>query len=292
MSNKWTDEENKLIIDDYFEMLEDDLLGRPINKAEHNRRMQQRLGNRTKGSIEYKHQNITAILNGLGEISLSGYPPMTNYQRSLEDAVVKRLTEGRRVGVLGLDLKPPSQLNTGLADIQSAYGIEAKPIRLLFGPAPTQQNKLPSKDLQKIADISRRYRVAERDAQNRQLGKAGERLVFLHERQQLLIQGRQDLAKQVRWVAEEDGDGYGYDIRSFDEAGEERFIEVKTTCGWGRTPFYITENELHFSDECRDKWRLTRVWDFRRQPKAFELFWPLRQHADLVATLFRVEMRS
>ena len=52
--------------------------------------------------------------------------------------------------------------------------------------------------------------------------------------------GRDDLARKVRWVSEEDGDGAGYDIASFAPDGRARLIEVKTTNGWERTPFHIT----------------------------------------------------
>lgn len=51
--------------------------------------------------------------------------------------------------------------------------------------------------------------------------------------------GRDDLARKVRWVSEEDGDGAGYDIASFAPDGFPRLIEVKTTNGWERTPFHI-----------------------------------------------------
>ncbi len=36
-SEHWTDEENDLIVADYFAMLADDVFGRPYSKAEHRR---------------------------------------------------------------------------------------------------------------------------------------------------------------------------------------------------------------------------------------------------------------
>ena len=36
-SGPWTDEENDLIVADYFAMLADDMAGRPYNKAQHRR---------------------------------------------------------------------------------------------------------------------------------------------------------------------------------------------------------------------------------------------------------------
>jgi len=73
-------------------MLEMELKGIPYNKAQHNRELAKRLNNRSKGSIEMKHMNISAILHELGMPSISGYKPYGNYQRNLlPDAVLDRL---------------------------------------------------------------------------------------------------------------------------------------------------------------------------------------------------------
>ena len=50
-----------------------------------------------------------------------------------------------------------------------------------------------------------------------------------------------------------------------------RLIEVKTTNGWERTPFYITRNELEVADARRQEWSLVRLFDFSREVRAFEL---------------------
>ncbi len=101
------------------------------------------------------------------------------------------------------------------------------------------------------------------------------------------VAGRDDLARKVRWVSEEDGDGAGYDIASFTRDGQERLIEVKTTNGWERTPFYISRNELAVAEERRSEWCLFRLWNFSREPKAFELRPPLDAHVSLTATAFQ-----
>ncbi len=69
MSNgPWTDEENDLIVADYFAMLADDVSGRPYNKAEHRRALRQLLNDGSEGSAERKHQNVIAMLKGLREV--------------------------------------------------------------------------------------------------------------------------------------------------------------------------------------------------------------------------------
>jgi len=74
----WTDRENDLIVADYFGMLKEEIAERPYNKAEHNRKLRERI-DRTKGSIEYKHRNISGILQGLGEVWIEGYGPLSNF---------------------------------------------------------------------------------------------------------------------------------------------------------------------------------------------------------------------
>ena len=61
MAVDWSNEQNDAIAADYFTMLADPIVGRPYGNAEHNRFPQAVIG-RPRGSIEYKHQNISAVL--------------------------------------------------------------------------------------------------------------------------------------------------------------------------------------------------------------------------------------
>ena len=67
MAEAWNDLEIDLIVADYFAMLIEELAGRPFNKSEHNRALQALLKDsaRNRGSIEFKHQNISAVMLGL-----------------------------------------------------------------------------------------------------------------------------------------------------------------------------------------------------------------------------------
>lgn len=269
----WADDENDLIVADYFAMLGPDMAGRPYSKAEHRRQLLPRLRNRTKGAIEFKHQNISAVLKGLGEDWIAGYKPAFNFQMSLVDAVVRWLD----ANPLPLSLARGPQPALGLA--------EASP--LWIGPPPTHSNQPPPQELDLMLQIAHRHDVAGRDARNRALGRAGEELVLLHERAILADAGRPDLARRVRWVADEDGDGAGYDIASFAPDESPRLIEVKTTNGWERTPFHISRNELAVAEARRADWLVLRLWNFARAPRAFELRPPLEAHVSLTATSFQ-----
>ena len=111
--------------------------------------------------------------------------------------------------------------------------------------------------------------------------------MLAHERVSLRPAGRDDLARRVRWVSEEDDDGPGYDIASFAPDGLPRLIEVRRTKGWDRTPFQMTRNELAVAEERRSESRLFRLWNFSREPKAFDLHPPLDAHVSLTATAFQ-----
>lgn len=100
---------------------------------------------------------------------------------------------------------------------------------------------------------------------------------FDFERRALVPAGRDDLAALVRHVAVEDGDGLGYDVLSFDPiADEPLFIEVKTTRYSRELPFYVTRNEIEFSEEVRGAYRLARVYQFGRHAGHFRLTGSLR----------------
>jgi hypothetical protein len=268
----WTDKENDLIVADYFEMLRDDTKGQAYNKAQHRLALLPRLNGRSKGSIEFKHQNISAVLKGLGETWIPGYKPLPNFQASLIGAVVRWLERNPA----WLHRSPEPRQQSGLQEAAVMW----------IGPAPTLSNQPPPKELEEMLYIARKYDVAGRDERNRVLGRAGEELVLFHERASLRSEGRDDLARKVRWVSDEDGDGAGYDIASFTADGRSRLIEVKTTNGWERTPFHITRNELAVAEQRRSEWCLFRLWNFAREPKAFELYPPLDAHVTLTATTF------
>lgn len=269
----WTDIENDLIVADYFAMFKKDLAGEPLNKTEHRNALLPLLNGRTRTSVEYKHQNISAVLKAMGETWLTGYVPAQNLQTSLVDAVVRWLASNQTW------LNRPVQ--------RSARRGLAEPSQLWVGPPPTQSNSLPPAEAEKYYNIAIRTDAAGRDERNRNLGRAGEEYVLAYEKASLRANGRDDLARNVRWISDEEGDGAGYDIASFASDGSPRLLEIKTTNGWERTPFHISRNELRVANERRDEWHLFRLYNFAREPKAFELRPPLEAHVSLTATSFQ-----
>lgn len=253
----WTDQEIDLIVADYFLMLGDELAHRSYVKLHHNKSLQALTG-RSHRSIEFKHQNISAVLRELGMPWIIGYLPKPHYQRALLAGIDRYLAQAVTASIP--NSVKPSEL--------------AEPPPLYIGPAPSPKICSAS-DPPELRRLLRKFDPAKRDARNRTLGEQGEDRVFHSERTRLAQAGREDLARGVRWVSKEDGDGAGYDIRSFTSQGEERFLEVKTTNGYERTPFYVSANEVSFSEECPDRFRIVRLYDFAREPKAFKIKPPL-----------------
>ncbi len=131
---------------------------------------------------------------------------------------------------------------------------------------------------------------AAKEARNRQLGEAGELFVLRYEIHKLTTAGENELAKRVAWVSKEYGDGFGYDIRSFDLDGSEIFLEVKTTTGGRATPFFVSTNEVYVSEEKGTSYRLVRVFDFLKKPRFFTLSGSLSNSVKLEATSYRARV--
>lgn len=127
--------------------------------------------------------------------------------------------------------------------------------------------ELPSKQKRKGTDTNT-FRAkkspdyAKRDSNNRKLGLDGELLALEYEKRRLSNLGRDDLAKEIIHTSVVQGDGAGYDILSYNEDGSPRYIEVKTTRGSLNTDFYMSPNEINFSEKCSSNFFLYRIYDF------------------------------
>lgn len=273
----WSAEEIEAIVDDYFHMLTQELAGQSYNKTAHRRLLARRLKGRSDSAIERKHQNISATLIALGCPYVAGYKPLGNYQARLFDAVESRLQRDPlfdRAASSAADQPAVLPLVPTLDQLLDELLVQA----------PTADRRLedaanPGRSFRYRAGLRAAHRdYLDREARNRSLGEAGEMLVLAYERARLQALGRSRLVDRVEHVSKTRGDGLGFDILSFEENGRERFVEVKTT-GFGKeTPFYLSRNELEFSKDFPDQFRLCRVFEFRKSPRMFELCGPVESN--------------
>ncbi|QXL83514.1 DUF3883 domain-containing protein [Comamonas sp. NLF-1-9] len=265
----WTEAEIEQVVQDYFAMRSLFLQGRPFVKARYYKETAKRIG-RSVASIEHKYMNISATLERLSLPWVTGYAPMRNFQHALLKAVETRVAQEWDGPII------PEQANWRAADAP-ALAIEA----------PPPLNTVLTSTHQELERIARRFDPALRDERNRKLGRAGEEYVLESERTRLTAHGRADLARKVLWVAQEQGDGAGYDILSFEPNGEERFLEVKTTVGHQRTPFYLSSNERDLAREAPDRFRIFRLYGWGTEPRAFLIKPPLESSLILSPTAYR-----
>jgi hypothetical protein len=262
MSEAWSREEVEAAVADYFVMLGKELRREPYNKAEHNRQLQRLLAGRNHGSIERKHQNISAVLIELGYPYIDGYKPLGNYQALLGAVVAERLEGAASLQhVVASTVEAQVQAPPSVPDILSI--VVPRPV-----PAEGGQ-RLYDRPVPKGVKPWRNY--LEIEARNRSLGRAGEDLVLRFEHERLWRAGKRNLADRIEHVARTKGDHLGYDIQSFEIDGNDRLIEVKTTRFGAMTPFFTSRNEVEVSAQHQIHYQLYRVFSFRERPRLFTL---------------------
>jgi Domain of unknown function (DUF3883) len=264
----WQEDELDAIVGDYFAMLALELEGQPYTKSKHSAALMAQIG-RSHRSVEFKHQNISAVLDELGMPWIKGYRPKLNYQNAIFDAIDRYLT------------RYPAIIQTSSSPLQAAPSTSP-----IFVEPPTPTTRIEPIPV-RLRRLVRKFDPVERDHRNRALGKAGEEFVLELERRRLAEVDRSDLARKVRWVAAEDGDGAGYDVLSFETNGRESLIEVKTTNGSARTPFYLTRNEREVAVERPLDWRIYRVHLFAQNPRVFTIVPPLEHAVNLSPETWR-----
>lgn len=267
----WTAAELDLIIADYFSMRDAEIRRVSYDKTQHRKALMSRI-DRSNGSIEFKHQNISAVLQELDLPWINGYKPRAHFQESIVDAIERYL------------LKHPAALHPE----ELAQVFAERPQLFVESPPQLESRKDHPEFVRRLV---RKFNPAERDFLNRQLGYNGEEMIFKFEQQRLRQLDRPDLARKVKWISQEEGDGAGYDILSFDQRGSERFLEVKTTVGSQTAPFYLTRNELSFSKERPREFRICRLYDFSKIPKMFELAPPLDKFVHLEPLSFEASFK-
>ncbi|KQR67486.1 DUF3883 domain-containing protein [Pedobacter sp. Leaf176] len=258
MPQDWSDAEVKLIVADYFSMLIDELTGKVLNKSFHRKALFPLLNNRTASSIEFKHQNISAVLVEMNIPFIRGYLPRDQFQRSKLIPAVRGY----------LKLNPNVQLLFGEFANDSSFVNKGVKFENWLVTAPEIK-----KDIRIVRPAQNPVKInyLEREQNNRLLGMQGEELAIQFEKNLLIKSGKEALAEKIEWVSKEQGDGLGFDILSRNLNGTDKYIEVKTTKLSKEAPFFFTSNEFNFSIKNEGNFHLYRIFDFNINPKMFQL---------------------
>lgn len=262
MANHWSDSEVEAAVADYFRMLRLELTGHKYNKTEHRRALMEQLNNRSDGSVELKHQNISAVLIEMGIPYIDGYKPRFNYQRSLLPAAITDFLK-----------ENPQFQDLFAADSEAAPKIPTVEDFLSAWEAPpsSEERRPPSVAEPRFIYNPGGVNYLEREARNQSLGEAGEQFAVNFERARLIRAGKESLAERIEQVSATVGPSAGFDIKSFEDNGTDRYIEAKTTKYGKNTPFFMTPNELQFSRDNASRYYLYRLFKFRDSPRLFAL---------------------
>lgn len=277
MANYWSDFEVEAAVEDYFNMLRLELSGRKYNKTKHRRALMGVLNDRSDGSVELKHQNISAVLIEMGIPYIDGYKPRFNYQRSLlPAAIVSYLKNNPEIQAL---FEADSEVTPSIPAVEDFLAALEKP------PIP-EERKVPAVAEPRAFYNPNGVNYLEREARNQSLGEAGEHFVINFERARLIRVGKESLADRIEQVSASIGPSAGFDIRSFEEDGSDRFIEAKTTKYGKNTPFFVTPSELRFSRGNSSRYYLYRIFKFRETPRLFALHGNLEERCSIEPSEF------
>src|ERR1700684_2327415 len=155
IGTNWQGDALDAIAADSFAMLAAELSGQPYVKARHSAALMAQIG-RTHRSVEFKHQNISAVLDELGMPWIPGYKPKRNYQNAIFDAIDRYLTSHPAVLEPAAVVPAPSPAPTEIFAAPPPLAVPTEPI-------PERLRRLVQK-----------FDPVERDHRNRSLGKAGE----------------------------------------------------------------------------------------------------------------------
>ena len=179
------------------------------------------LNGRSEGSIEFKHQNISAVLNG----ARRGLNPR------LQACVQFPNVAGRRANGTVAGNKP-RVARPFAQDSRPTTGLQ-EPAPIWIGPPPLPDAVEPAASAGaggRCCTSARKFDGGRPGrAQPAPLGRAGEERVLAHE--WAYRSGRRGVMTwRERFVGcpRRTGDGAGYDIASFAPDGQARLIEVKT----------------------------------------------------------------
>lgn len=132
----------------------------------------------------------------------------------------------------------------------------------------------------------------------KKVGDLGEKLAIEVEKRRLNGEGRPDLSALVEHVSETQGDGLGYDIKSFERCEDgtyrAKYIEVKSTTGGKSKPFDISENEVEVSAELGNQYSIYRFFGLHNQitaAKFYEIRGAVTDHFELKPTAYKAYLK-
>lgn len=147
----------------------------------------------------------------------------------------------------------------------------------------------------KLQEKIRKVNYSKVNLSKEKVGKDCEELIYNLEKEKLKKEKREDLAESIVWESVENGDGVGYDIRSFEKRNGryiEIYIEVKGTNKSVNEPFDISINEIEASNRYKEQYYIYRVGNiYSDNPKFYKINGRVEDNFSLEATSFKARKK-
>ena len=255
-------ERNEILVTNYFIMLDAELQGEMYSKADHRNRIRKELGEKEDRVVDEAHHHISAVLAETGLPFVDNFPPHPGVPKSLESAVHEFIeSHPELVEALWLDEVPA----------HGSIPVELDDAKAHWAPLPQPEDYKPSRREPWHPSTVNEIDFRLRESYNSNLSASGERFVMAFERARLREAGQKDKAKEVSWLSQTYGESFGYDIKSFEEDGSERYICVKTTNYGSRFPFTLSVQELERAQQNPKRYYIYRVFQMSRGARVFLL---------------------
>lgn len=151
----WTEAELEAALAAYLSMLADEEAGRPYSKADYRRLLRSgALSGRSDGSIEYRMQNISAVLGKMGRNWIRGYRPAENVGTDTEKRIQQILLVKENKSRIVTRLREVVETPNALMGVKAVWG-EITSYAICFGHRPgteAQKFSLPASAARKTID--------------------------------------------------------------------------------------------------------------------------------------------
>lgn len=160
----------------------------------------------------------------------------------------------------GIGLKSEDTISSNRETNQKSIHVEDdKSLLELFGE-PKGKNIKHQIDQGLSKNIVQKTDFSKLNEYRKDIGELGELFVLEREQEELIRLGKIKLSTDIIHISI-NSDSAGYDIASFTENGERKYIEVKTTTGNEFEPFYMSNNEMEAMSRLKNYW-IYRVYNF------------------------------
>lgn len=225
--------------------------------------------NKLEAGVKSRIQKVKPRLDSVGDFHLRSYERCSIYflEYDLREKLIDSQIKGDLLEMLRLYRYMTSSLLLADVDDYVLEAVESPRVEKQITTSEFTPRIINSRKSNSSSETIRERRYSKKSDK---VGKLGEEFVFNYEKQILLMAGMAELADKIVWHRNEKSDRTpGWDITSFDEQGNAKYIEVKATIGESISSVIITNNEAEKMQQLKvsNDYFIYLVTNILRNPK-------------------------